>query len=62
MGKIALVVLSESTRTCEKCAKEIELGEKAVKLVSRKSSSGGSWATTIYLHEKCWTPKRNQNY
>lgn len=60
MGKVILITTT-SPHTCRRCKGEIKEGEKAIKTSSMSSSCSESFATTVYLHEKCWQPRRNQN-
>ena len=60
MSKALLITLKEA-RPCRRCGEQIMVGQKAVKSIGRDSSLFDSGATTVYLHEECWKPNRNQN-
>ena len=57
----AILIIAKETHFCRKCKKDIVPGDKAVKSIGRESTCGESHATTVYLHENCWKPARNQN-
>ena len=53
----AILITANAEHECERfsiCKKRIQVGDRAIKATARRSSSGGSWTTTVYYHEACY--------